>query len=85
MGLNVGGPDDRVKVPEFAQELKIHYPLGFPDRALIDLFLSDDQTIPQTFIFARDGALVKRFVGYDATTSTELETVIKTEVSKNNR
>jgi thiol-disulfide isomerase/thioredoxin len=85
VGLNVGGPDDRVKVPQFARELNIHYPLGFPDKALTDLFLSDDQTIPQTFIFARDGALVKRFLGYDATTSRELETVIQAEASKINR
>jgi len=82
VGLNVGGPDDRIKVPEFAQELDIQYPLGFPDKALTDLFLSDDETIPQTFVFARQGALVKRFVGYDATTSGELETIIQSELAK---
>ncbi|MBA2703607.1 MAG: TlpA family protein disulfide reductase [Blastocatellia bacterium] len=82
VGLNVGGPDDRIKVPEFAQELNIRYPLGFPDKVLTDFFLSDDQTIPQTFVFARDGALAKRFVGYDATTGADLETVIQTELSK---
>ena len=82
MGLNVGGPDDRIKVPEFAQELDIQYPLGFPDKALTDLFLADDQTIPQTFVFAREGALVKRFVGYDATTSADLEMVIQTELAQ---
>lgn len=81
VGLNVGGPDDRIKVNEFAQEMNIQYPLGFPDKALTDLFLSDDQTIPQTFIFARDGALLKRFVGYDATTSTDLEAVMQTELA----
>ena len=82
VGLNVGGPDDRIKVPGFAQELDIQYLLGFPDKTLTDLFLSDDQTIPQTFVFARQGALVKRFVGYDATTSADLETVIQTELAK---
>ena len=82
VGLNVGGPDDRIKVPEFAQELDIQYPLGFPDKSLTDLFLADDQTIPQTFVFAREGALVKRFVGYDATTSADLEMVIQTELAK---
>jgi cytochrome c biogenesis protein CcmG/thiol:disulfide interchange protein DsbE len=82
VGLNVGGPDDRIKVNAFAQELNIQYPLGFPDKALTDLFLSDDQTIPQTFIFARDGALAKRFIGYDAATSRDLEVVIKTELER---
>jgi len=80
VGLNVGGPDDRIKVPEFAQGLDIQYPLGFPDKSLTDLFLSEDQTIPQTFVFAREGALVKRFLGYDATTSADLEKVIQTEL-----
>jgi cytochrome c biogenesis protein CcmG/thiol:disulfide interchange protein DsbE len=85
VGLNVGGPDDRIKVNAFAQDMKIQYPLGFPDRALTDLFLSGDQTIPQTFVFARDGTLLKRFIGYDPTTSADLETVIKTELQRSDR
>ena len=76
VGLNVGGPDDRIKVADFAKELNIQYPLGFPDKALTDLFLSDNQTIPQTFVFTRDGRLVKRFIGYEEATGTELEKVI---------
>jgi thiol-disulfide isomerase/thioredoxin len=76
VGLNVGGPDDRIKVSAFAKELNIQYPLGFPDQSLTDLFLSDNQTIPQTFVFGRDGQLVKRFIGYEETTGTELEKVI---------
>jgi thiol-disulfide isomerase/thioredoxin len=76
IGLNVGGPDDRIKVADFAKELNIQYPLGFPDKALTDLFLSDNQTIPQTFVFTRDGRLVKRFIGYEETTGNELEQVI---------
>jgi thiol-disulfide isomerase/thioredoxin len=76
VGLNVGGPDDRIKVSNFARELGIQYPLGSPDRALSDLFLSDDQTIPQTFVFGRDGQLLKRFIGYDGSAEAELEKVI---------
>ena len=76
VGLNVGGPDDRIKVANFAKELNIQYPLGFPDKPLTELFLSDNQTIPQTFVFTRDGRLVKRFIGYDEATGTELEKVI---------
>ena len=76
VGLNVGGSDDRIKVADFAKELNIQYPLGFPDKALTDLFLSDNQTIPQTFVFTRDGRLAKRFIGYEETTGAELEKVI---------
>lgn len=81
VGLNVGGADDRIKVPDFAKELNIQYPLGFPDKALTDLFLSDNQTIPQTFVFGRDGHLVKRFIGYEQATGTELEKVISAAVN----
>ena len=81
VGLNVGGPDDRIKVAGFAKELNIQYPLGSPDKALTNLFLSDNQTIPQTFIFARDGRLVKRFIGYEETTATELDEVISEAVN----
>ena len=82
VGLNVGGPDDRIKVADFARELNITYPLGFPDKTLTDLFLSDDQTIPQTFVFARDGQLARRFIGYDKSTDAELEKVINETLNR---
>ena len=82
VGLNVGGADDRVKVAAFASELKIRYPLGFPDKSLTDLFLSDSEAIPQTFVFGRDGNLIKRFVGYDASIGTELEKTIQAALEK---
>jgi thiol-disulfide isomerase/thioredoxin len=82
IGLNVGGADDRIQVPAFARELGIQYPLGFPDKALTDLFLSDNPTIPQTFVFGRKGQLVKRFIGYDEATGTELEKMISELVGK---
>lgn len=81
IGLNVGGPDDRVKVAAFARELGIQYPLGFPDKALIDVFLSDDQTIPQTFVFGREGQLIKRFIGYEPATAKKLESTIRQEIT----
>jgi thiol-disulfide isomerase/thioredoxin len=82
VGLNVGGAEDRVKVPAFAQELKIEYPLGFPDKSLSDFFLSDNQTIPQTFVFGRDGSLINRFIGYDAAIGNELEKTIQGALEK---
>jgi thiol-disulfide isomerase/thioredoxin len=81
VGLNVGGPDDRIKVADFATEMNIQYPLGFPDKALTDLFLSENQTIPQTFVFTRDGRLLKRFIGYEEATGAELEKTISEAVN----
>jgi thiol-disulfide isomerase/thioredoxin len=83
VGLNVGGPDDRVKVGSFAKELGINYQLGFPDRALTDVLLSGDLSIPQTVIFGRDGRIVKRFIGYDQVIENEVEKVIVETVMKN--
>jgi hypothetical protein len=80
VGLNVGGPDDRVKVANFAAEFQISYPLGFPDKSLTDLFLSDDKTIPQTFVFDREGQLIKRYIGYDQSMPEQLEEMIKTNL-----
>jgi thiol-disulfide isomerase/thioredoxin len=81
VGLNVGGPDDRIKVAGFARELGIQYPLGFPDKTLTDLFFPGDGLIPQTFVFGRAGQPVKRFIGYDEATDAELEKVISETVN----
>jgi len=77
IGLNVGGDEDRVQVPAFAKEFGIEYQLGFPDDNLVDKYLSDNQSIPQAFVFDRNGDLVKRFVGYSPTSGAELERIVK--------
>ncbi len=77
IGLNVGGEDDRAKVPAFAKEFGIQYPLAFPDDDLVGLYLSDNQSIPQAFVFDRNGDLVKRFVGYTPNSGAELERLIQ--------
>jgi thiol-disulfide isomerase/thioredoxin len=78
VGLNVGGEDDRPKLPGFVQEFGIQYPLGYPDDAMNALYFADDDVIPQTYVFDRKGRLLKRFVGYDSTVPAELENLIKT-------
>ena len=82
VGLNVGGPDDRVKVAGFAAEFGISYPLGFPDKPLSDFLLSDNNSIPQTFVFDRNGRLVKRYIGYDESMPGQLETLIEQELNE---
>lgn len=85
VGLNVGGPDDRIKVAGFASEFRISYPLGFPDKQLTDLLLSDNSSIPQTFVFDRNGQLIKRYIGYDDSMPGQLETLIQTELGSDAR
>ncbi|MDQ3134400.1 MAG: TlpA family protein disulfide reductase [Acidobacteriota bacterium] len=81
VGINVGGDEDRPKVAGFVEQYGIQYPLGYPDQAMSELYFSDTSAIPQTYIFDRTGRLAKRFVGYDTSTSTELEQVIKDALS----
>lgn len=82
IGLNVGGTNDRAKVPDYVEEFRIPYMLGYPDPAMSQLYLSDDDRIPQAFIFDRKGRLVKRFISYDDTMPAELERIIQTSLGE---
>jgi thiol-disulfide isomerase/thioredoxin len=84
IGLNVGGDDDRAKVPGFVNEYGIPYELGFPDREMASFYLSDDDSIPQAFIFDRKGNLVKRFISFGPAVPAEMERVIKAQLAVNN-
>ena len=77
IGLNVGGDDDRAEVPAFAKEFAVQYPLGYPDDALVETYLGDNENIPQAFVFDRNGELVKRFIGYGSSSGAELERIVK--------
>jgi thiol-disulfide isomerase/thioredoxin len=80
IGLNVGGPEDYPKIPEFAERLKIKYTLGVPEPEMTNLYMGGDSRIPQTLVFDRKGRLVKHFVGYDQAASQELERTIEKAV-----
>ena len=82
IGLNVGGEDDRAQVPAFAKEFAVQYPLGYPDDALVDTYLSDNENIPQAFVFDRSGKLVKRFIGYNEERRQELERVVQAALAQ---
>lgn len=78
VGLNVGGPGDEQKVPEFAKEFGIQYALATPDEDLATLLLGDNDGIPQTFVFDRQGQLVQRFVGFGPGTGEYLDAAVET-------
>jgi len=77
VGLNVGGPGDAEKVPDFAKEFGIQYPLAKPDEDLVSLLLSDSDAIPQTFVFDRQGQFVRRFVGYSSETGDSIDRTVE--------
>jgi thiol-disulfide isomerase/thioredoxin len=78
VGLNVGGPGDEQLVPAFAKQFGIQYPLARPDEDLVTLLIGDQDAIPQTFVFDRQGQLVQRFVGFSQETGIYLDAAVET-------
>ena len=77
IGLNVGGDEDRPKVPEFVKLYGIQYQLAEPDPETVRLFFGADDSIPQTFVLDRRGRLVRHFVGYDSEVASELDAAVE--------
>ena len=65
VGLNVGGDEDRPKVSSFIEEFGIQYALGYPDAPMSELFFAETTAIPQTYVYDRQGRLLKKFIGFD--------------------
>jgi cytochrome c biogenesis protein CcmG, thiol:disulfide interchange protein DsbE len=84
VGLNVGGPGDAERVPEFAKKFGIQYALAKPDEELVMFLCSGSDAIPQTFVFDRDGQLVERLIGFGEDSGEDLdravESALKTSV-----
>lgn len=81
IGLHVGGPDDEPFVPEFIKKHQVDYPIATPEDELTYILLGDDNRIPQTLIFDREGKLVKQLVSYDETIKKELDETIEKTVN----
>lgn len=82
IGLNVGGEEDRPKIPDFVETLGVNYQLGVPTPEAVDLYMGADSAIPQTLVFSRSGELLRHFTGYDATVRRELETTIAEAIAE---
>jgi cytochrome c biogenesis protein CcmG, thiol:disulfide interchange protein DsbE len=81
IGLNVGGPEDQAKVPDFVRQLGIQYQLANPDDSLVQAYFAGESAIPQTFVFDREGQLVEHFVGYSGEIAARLEKAIETALA----
>jgi thiol-disulfide isomerase/thioredoxin len=82
IGLHVGGEEDRPKVPEFVEKLKINYPLATPEDALTSFIFGQESAIPQTAIFDRTGKLVKKIVGFSPEIKKELDQTIERTIAQ---
>lgn len=77
IGLHVGGDDDKKLVPNFVSKYSIQYILATPDPALMSFYLGDDDRIPQTLVFDRQGRLVQKFVGFNSQIKADLDKAIE--------
>ena len=82
VGLHVGGDEDKPKVPEFVERLQITYPLAYPEDALSNALMGADNSIPQTFVFDKNGKLVKKLVGFDNFIKADLDNAIEQAVNQ---
>ena len=77
IGLNVGGAGDEEKVPAFAKEFGIEYPLATPDDELVTFLLGNNDAIPQTFVFDRQGQLAERLIGFGPNAGDRLDRAVE--------
>ena len=77
VGLNVGGEEDRKKIPAFTSETRIDYQIAFPEDDLTQFIFEQSSSIPQTAVFDRKGRMVTKIVGFDATIKTQLDAAVE--------
>ena len=51
-------------VREWVWNFRLPYPVGWAKREVALTLMQDRQSIPQSFVIARDGRILKRFIGY---------------------
>jgi thiol-disulfide isomerase/thioredoxin len=83
VGLNVGGEEDRVKIPAFTASTKIDYDIAYPEDALTNFVFAERSDIPQTAVFDKEGKLIRKIVGFNDAIQKELDEAIERAVSTN--
>lgn len=73
VGLHAGDSEDLAKVPAFAERLKINYILASPEDELLRFVFANQNEIPQTAVFDRNGKLIRKFVGFDLKIKNDLD------------
>jgi cytochrome c biogenesis protein CcmG, thiol:disulfide interchange protein DsbE len=66
-------------VTEFVREYDVDYHIGWATREVAQTLMQGRTSIPQSFIIARDGRILKRFVGFDPDkTPSQLKEALET-------
>jgi thiol-disulfide isomerase/thioredoxin len=81
VGLNVGGPEDRLKIPQFVATTTIDYPIAFPEDALSNFIFAERSEIPQTAVFNKNGEMIAKLVGFNPAIQKQLDEAVEKAVS----
>ena len=66
IGLSTEDPDASAEaVNEFVRAYKVNYQIGWAKREVALALMQGRTNIPQSFIIARDGRILKRFIGFN--------------------
>ncbi|HKG48166.1 MAG TPA: TlpA disulfide reductase family protein [Pyrinomonadaceae bacterium] len=65
IGLSTEDPQASAEsVSDFIREYKVDYQIGWATREVAQTLMQGRTSIPQSFIIARDGRIVRRFIGF---------------------
>jgi thiol-disulfide isomerase/thioredoxin len=65
IGLSTEDPDASAEsVSDFIREYGVDYQIGWAKREVAQTLMQGRSSIPQSFVIARDGRIVKRFIGF---------------------
>lgn len=79
IGLSTEDPDASAEsVSDFVREYKVDYQIGWATREVALGLMQGRTNIPQSFIIARDGRIVRRFIGFSpASTPVQLRQALE--------
>ena len=65
IGLSTEDPDASAEsVSDFIREYNVDYQIGWARREVAQTLMQGRTSIPQSFVIARDGRIVRRFIGF---------------------
>jgi len=79
VGLHIDdkGKSSQDQIKEFAKTYRIPYTVGLASDDMFIAYLGrEEDTIPQTLVFGRDGKLVAHFIGYSKSDSRALDDAV---------
>lgn len=70
IGLSTEDPEaSAASVSAFVRQYDVHYQIGWATREVAQTLMQGRTSIPQSFVIARDGRIVKRFIGFNPETT----------------